>query len=101
MGWASRHIEDLQAGRVVKCRPKGNSMVPLIHSGDLVTIEPIANDVEPQKGDIVLCRVKGQQYLHLVTAVKPGQFQISNNKGHVNGWCARTAVFGIVTEVTR
>lgn len=97
MGWATQHIEDLKAGKTVVCRPKGNSMVPRIHSGDQVTIVPIEDD--PQKGDIVLCKVNGRQFLHLVTAVRSGQFQISNNKGHVNGWCVRAAVFGIVSNV--
>lgn len=72
-------------------------MVPKIDSGDLVTIEPIV--VEPNVGDIVLAKVNGRQYLHLVSAVRGSQYQISNNHGFVNGWTKRANIFGIVTRV--
>lgn len=99
MGWATRHIEDLTAGKTVQCRPKGNSMAPLIHSGDLVEIAPLVCD--PAVGDIVLCKVKGNQYLHLVSAKKGEQYQISNRKGFVNGWCSRQSIYGLVTKVSK
>lgn len=101
MGWATKHIETLKAGGIVKCRPKGNSMVPLINSGDLVIIQPFAEGEHPIKGMIVLAKVKGKQFLHLVTAVKSDQYQISNNKGHVNGWTGRVQIFGRVTAVSK
>ena len=99
MGWATNHIAALQEGRTVQCRPKGNSMTGRINSGDLVTIEPIVHD--PRVGNIVLCKVRGNQYLHIVTAQKGEQFQISNNHGFVNGWCSRQHIYGIVTEVKK
>ena len=71
-----------------------------IESGQLVTIEPLANIGLPAVGDVVLCKVNGKPWLHLVSAVGPdGRYQISNNRGHVNGWCNATSAFGIVTEV--
>lgn len=75
-------------------------MVPLIRSRQLVTVSP----VEPAKlevGDIVLCRVSGTTYLHLVSAVDAanGRVQISNNRGRVNGWTTYARVFGICTAV--
>ena len=78
-----RIAEILQLGKRVSFKPKGNSMAPLINSGDLVSVEPI----ELQDGDVVLCKVRGNYLLHKVTAKddKKG-FQISNNKGDVNGW---------------
>lgn len=97
MGWATRHIADLLEGRTVVCRPKGQSMRPRINSGDRVTIEPLTRD--PQVSDIVLCKVRGAQFLHLVTAIRGDEYQISNNHGHVNGWCARRTIYGIVTDV--
>lgn len=75
-------------------------MVPLIRSRDLVTVAPVdAARVEP--GDIVLARVAGTVYLHLVSAVDParGRVQISNNKGRVNGWTSAARVFGICLDV--
>jgi len=72
-------------------------MTGRIASGQLCSVVPL--DRDPQKGDIVLCRVRGHQYLHLVTAVRGDQYQISNNHGHVNGWTSRKNVFGILTKV--
>lgn len=98
MSWATAYIARLQAGEPVSFRPRGNSMVPLINSGELCTVEP-TGDQELKKGDIVLCKVRGAQYLHLVSGLKPGQVQISNNRGHINGWTARNNVFGVLTDV--
>lgn len=95
MGWADAYVQKLQTGVEVSFRPRGNSMVPKINSGDLVTVSPKTSDVE--KGDIVLCKVNGNQYLHLVTALDGKRYQISNNQGHVNGWT--TQLYGKVTKV--
>ena len=102
-GWADAYIEKLLRGETIQFRPRGNSMVPKIKSGQLVTVEPQYPHLV-RKGDIVLCQVKGKQWLHLVTAVKfpdcPNErIQISNNKGHVNGWTTRHKVYGKVVKV--
>lgn len=104
MSWADRWIEELQAGRTVSFRPRGNSMTPRIRSGDLVTVEPCKID-ELKVDDVVLCRVRGHAYLHLVTALQPRpkpmrwSAQISNNHGRVNGWTMN--VYGKVVKVER
>jgi phage repressor protein C with HTH and peptisase S24 domain len=97
MGWATPYISKLLEGAPVQFRPRGNSMHPLIKSGALVTVEPLTRD--PQIGDIVLCRVNGQQYLHKVTAVNGDRYQISNNRGHINGWVGRRAIYGVTSKV--
>lgn len=75
-------------------------MQPRIESGQLCTVEPIADPATIARGDVVLCKVRGAEYLHLVTAAgSDGRFQISNNKGHVNGWVASTAIFGRCMKV--
>ncbi len=89
--------EQLLSGKTIQVRPHGNSMRPKINSGDLITISPDISDLE--SGDIVFCKVKGNYYVHLITAVRDDQFQISNNKGHVNGWVTRNSIYGKVTEV--
>ena len=70
-----------------------------IESGQLVTLKP---GREPSVGDAVLCRVKGNVYIHLVKAVQghgeKRRFLIGNNRGGTNGWTA--TVYGVVTEVT-
>ena len=93
MGWASNYIARLQAGETVQFRPTGNSMRGKIESGQLCTVEP----VDPgtlQVGDIVLCKVNGREYLHLVKAVQGERFQIGNNRGRINGWVGASAIFG-------
>ena len=97
MGWATRHIEELTQGRTVSFRPRGNSMTPLIESGQLCTVAPVTI-AELAAGDIVLCRVNGADYLHLVKAIQGDRVQIGNNKGYINGWTRR--VFGKLVKVS-
>src|SRR5215211_6422615 len=61
-------------------------MVPLVRSGQEVRLVPLSRPV--RKGDVVLVRVKGRVYLHLVSAVQGDRIQISNNRGYVNGWAS-------------
>jgi hypothetical protein len=100
MGMLDAMAARVAAGATVAFRPTGNSMGPLIRSRQLVTVAP----VEPsrvQVGDIVLARVAGTVYLHLVSAVDhaAGRVQISNNRGRVNGWTNHARIFGICTAV--
>lgn len=74
-------------------------MVPKINSGDLCVVAPVGAHVVA-KGDIVLCKVNGNQYLHLVTGVKTNQAQISNNQGHVNGWTSLSNIYGVLQSVS-
>ena len=74
-------------------------MTGKISSGQLCTIEPMEDGKDPVKGDIVLCKVKGSQYLHIVSAINGPRYQISNNHGRVNGWINRSNIFGILTRV--
>lgn len=98
MGWAARHIEQLKAGETVQFRPRGNSMTGKIDSGQLVTVEP-CDPAELEVDDIVLCKVRGTEYLHLVKAIRGAQFQIGNNRGRVNGWISANAIFGKCVKV--
>ena len=100
MSWASHIIEKLKLGETVNFRPHGNSMTPKIESGQLCTVEP--TDIKNiKKGDIVIAKVNGNVYLHLVSAIKGDneQFQISNNHGHANGWTAAKNIFGKLIKV--
>ena len=73
-------------------------MAGKIESGQLVTVAPATHPLAV--GSIVLCKVSGSQYLHLVLTVgSDGRYQIGNNKGGINGFCAQDAVYGVVTAV--
>jgi hypothetical protein len=98
MGWANEYIVRLQQGKTVQFRPRGHSMRGKIESGQLCTVEP----VEPatvQVGGIVLCKVNGRQYLHLVKAMQDDRFQIGNNRGRVNGWVSAGSIYGRCVRV--
>jgi len=97
MGWATSHIKRLQNGETVQVRPTGNSMQGIIESKQLVTVVP-ASIEDVKEGDVVLCRVAGTDYLHLVKAKDSrGRVQIGNNRGRINGWTK--AVYGKCVRV--
>ena len=93
MGWASHHIASLNEGDTVQFRPRGNSMQGKIESGQLCRVEPV-DSAALAVGDIVLCKVNGREYLHLVKAIQGGRFQIGNNRGGINGWVSPNSIFG-------
>lgn len=95
MSWTAV-VEKLRRGETVTMKPQGTSMTPRIQSGQLVTIIPATID-EVEVGDVVLSKVKGMYRLHLISGRKDGRVQISNNKGHVNGWTK--IVHGKVVDV--
>jgi len=90
-------LEKLQNGETFITSEKGNSMVPLIKSGQDHKLAPAKlEDVEVD--DIVYCKVSGRFYTHLVKAKDPLKgVQIGNNKGNINGWTK--SVYGKVIEV--
>lgn len=98
MSWATFAIKQLQEGKVAQVRPRGHSMKGKVNSGNLVTLEP-CNPDELQKGDIVLVKVKGRVYLHLIKAINKGRSQIGNNRGGINGWVGGNSIFGIATKI--
>jgi hypothetical protein len=69
MGWADAHIARLLRGETV------------------------------QFDDIVLCKVKGNQYLHLIKAMQADRIQIGNNRGGINGWITRRQIYGYLMAV--
>jgi len=87
----------LMKGETFITSEKGNSMIPLIKSGQKHKLSPIKWE-DCEEGDIVYCKVKGNFYTHLVKG-KSGErgLLIGNNKGKLNGWTKQ--VYGKVTEV--
>ncbi len=99
MGWATQYIAKLKDGETVQFRPRGNSMVGKIESGQLCTVESIEDAGKLNVGDIVLCKVNGNQYIHLVKAIQGQRFQIGNNRGRINGWITANSIFGKCVKV--
>lgn len=106
MGWASSYIAALLEGKTVSFRPRGPSMAGRIESGQLVTVVPLTDEAKRElgAGDIVLCKVRGDEYLHLIKGVRrsgqdPVEFQIGNNRGGINGWTPSSKIFGKCIKV--
>ena len=70
-------------------------MTGRINDGQLVTIEPFKSQVLA-KDDIVLVRVKGRDFLHLIKDIQGDRYLIGNNRGGINGWVGLSAIFGKV-----
>jgi hypothetical protein len=92
--------ERVAEGETVTFRPTGSSMVPLIQSRDEVVVSPV-DPALVEVGDIVLTKVAGNVYIHLVKAVESSKrrVQIGNNRGGTNGWTGFDRVYGIAVSV--
>jgi phenylalanyl-tRNA synthetase beta chain len=53
----------------------------------------------PEDCWIVLCKVNGSEYLHLIKATNGKRFQIGNNRGRINGWIGANANFGKCVKI--
>ena len=98
MNWATHAIEKLQQGETAQVRPHGHSMRGKVNDGDRVTLAPCDPDTLAV-GDIVLVKVKGHVYLHLIKAKAKGRFLIGNNRGGINGWVGAHSIYGVATGI--
>jgi hypothetical protein len=69
-----------------------------IESGALVTVRP-AQQADLVAGSVVLARVNGRDYLHLIKAVDGDRYQIGNNRGGINGWVSGGAIYGVASKI--
>jgi hypothetical protein len=69
-----------------------------IESGQLCTVAPV-DPATLSVGDIVLCKVGGNEFLHIVRAIDGARFQIGNNRGFINGWIGPSAIYGKCVRV--
>jgi len=77
--------KELEAQGHGKMKAFGNSMLPILKSGSLLSFEQAA---DYKIGDIVFCKVKGR-YIDAHKIVKTDSnkgFLIANNHGYENGW---------------
>lgn len=93
----------IEGKTIEKYKEGGNSMLPIIKSNQPVTLEPIENHNNLKVKDIVFCKVKGNYYTHLISGIRNRngniEYQISNNKGCVNGWIKKNNIFGKVIKI--
>lgn len=50
-------------------------------------------------GDVVLVRVHGTVYLHLIKAINRERFLIGNNMGGTTGWVGGNCVYGKAVKI--
>lgn len=94
MNWK---VEKLQNGETFITSEKGNSMLPIIKSGQDFKLAPIKWE-DCNEGDIVYCKVRKNYYTHLVKGKNTEKgLLIGNNKGDINGWTKK--VYRKVIEV--
>lgn len=92
--------ERLSEGESFVTSEKGNSMTPLIMSGQKHVLDPIKDINDLSVGDIVYCKVHGRYYTHLVKAIdKMKGVLIGNNHGRLNGWTKN--VYGKVVKILK
>lgn len=90
-------LEKLQNGESFVTSEKGNSMTPILKSGEDHKLSP-ATWESVNVGDIVYCKVKGNYYTHLVKAKNDEKgCLIGNNKGGINGWTKQ--IFGKAEKI--
>lgn len=102
VGFENREsAENLKKGLIGKIIGIGNSMTPILKSHQPVICEPVTDENELKKKDIVLCKVKRYYYLHLIHGIRNNgeQYLIGNNHGHMNGWISRNQIYGKVVEI--
>lgn len=73
-------------------------MTGKVNHRDLVTVEP-CDPGALKAGDIVLVRVRGRVYLHLIKAINGRRFLIGNNRGGINGWVGPNSIFGVAIRI--
>ena len=86
-----------KAGNVI-LRCNGNSMRPLMAPGDALYIKKV--DMSKLRvGDAVFCKVCANLQVHKVSAIDKERWQISNNKGFINGWVGASSIYGLCVQV--
>jgi hypothetical protein len=79
-------LDRLARGETFVTSEKGNSMSPVLKSGQEHTLTPVHID-NVKVGDIVYCKVRGNFYTHFVKAKDSTKgCLIGNNRGGINGW---------------
>ena len=87
--------QHLQNGERIVIVGFGQSMTPILKSGQPVLVEPVTEETKLSKGDVVFTKVNGHYYLHKIISIRNDKsYQIGNNHGHINGWVSRSTIYG-------
>lgn len=81
---------------IIRCN--GNSMRPIIAPQEAIHLRKVLPS-QIRVGDAVFCRINGNLQVHKVSAIDLERFQISNNKGWVNGWIGYNCIYGLAVQI--
>ena len=99
----------LLSGRSAQFRSSGNSLYPLVRSGDVSMWEPVSDHDTLELGDVVFCQVQegDRFYAHMIQKIeywKDGsRYWLIGNMADppiINGWCAAKHIYGRLMEVS-
>jgi hypothetical protein len=91
-------IKILEEKGEITIRCNGNSMQPIIQSREAIHLRRVDHK-QLRVGDAVFCKINKNYQVHLITAIDKDRFQISNNKGWVNGWVNSKNIFGLAVQI--
>ena len=94
IGFSSKKSKNTSAAEKQHAAKAGLADAPRVLSEIRLTDAPTL-----KVGDIVLCKVAGNEYLHLVKAIQGQRLQIGNNRGGINGWISRGCIYGVAVRV--
>ncbi|MBR6516925.1 MAG: hypothetical protein IKT40_08845 [Bacilli bacterium] len=89
---AFQAIALLEDGHAVARFEFGDSMSPLLKSGEYCILEPMRDNMEAEIGDAVFCNVNGYVMTHMVLmkakndADDKPYYQIGSTSGDIYGW---------------
>ena len=99
----------LKSGRSVQFRSSGDSLYPMVRSGDVTMWEPVTDHSILVVGDVVFCAVQPNDrfYGHMIHEVcywwdGSIYWKIGNMKtpARINGWCYPEHIFGKLMETS-
>jgi SOS-response transcriptional repressor LexA len=93
-----RLINELEKNNTGRMKCFGNSMLPIIKTGSLLTFQA---KTEYSIGDIVFCKVRGK-FIDAHKIIKKDTIKgylIANNKGFENGWTKM--IYGYVIQIEK
>ena len=98
----------LQSGRSVQFRSFGNSLYPMVRSGDVTMWEPVHDHSLLEVGEVSFCAVQPRSRFYRCMIHKIAKrdgvtyWDIGNMREppHINGWCLAEHIFGRLMEVS-
>jgi len=100
MGWADGHIARLAQGETVQFRPRGNSMVGKIASGQLCTVEPLGRARARGRRDRPLPRQRAST-CHLVKAIQASASRSATTAAASTAGSPAGQIFGRLIALAR